>query len=139
MKQYRQIGLAILIAATASQIGCTSDEERARTVLNANAAGILECYNIYEKQRDALAATFDAMQRGEWTSARQQIKTDVRPATIVLVECTDVESAILANKLNEARIPDDVAAQVLDAWWREKMQDLNAAREARAAREPAQP
>jgi hypothetical protein len=134
-----RIAVALVGAATASWIGCAGDEQRARRVLDANAAGILACEQLYEESGAALAATLDAMQRGEWTSAAQQFKGEARPATDAYVECMSRERAVLAGKLAEAGIPENVAAQVSEAWWQEKSQQLEAARKTRATRAPASP
>lgn len=139
MKQRLQIAVAVVGTATASLIGCASDEHRARRVLDANAAGILACDQLYEQSGAALEATFEAMQRGEWTSAAQQLQADAQPATAAYVECMNREKALLAAKLNEAGIPEHAAARVSEAWWQEKRQQLDATRKARAAEEPAPP
>jgi hypothetical protein len=112
--------------------GCASDEERARKLLDANAAGILACDQLYEESGAALGATLDAMQRGEWSAAAQQFEAEAHPATTAYTDCMNRERADLASKLDGAGISDAIASRVSDTWWQEKRQQLDAARQARA-------
>ena len=139
MRQPLQLTVAIAITAAGLLTGCTSDEVRARKLLDANAAGILACERLAEESGAALEATFEAMKRGEWSAAAQQLEAEARPATTAYADCMNRERADLASKLNEAGIPDSVAARVTDTWWQEKRQQLDAARPARTKGTPASP
>jgi hypothetical protein len=131
MNRSLQINMAIAIIVAVALTGCASDEERARKVLEANASGILACDELYAQSGAALEATLDAMQKGEWSSAAQQLHAEARPATRAYAECMNRERANLASKLEEAGIPDSTAARVSESWWQEKRQQLDAARKAR--------
>jgi hypothetical protein len=112
VKQPRWITAPVVVIAAGLLAGCASDEQRARKLLDANAAGILACDQLYEESGAELEATLDAMMKGEWSAAEQQFETKAHPATTAYTECMNRERAGLASKLDEAGIPDGIAARV---------------------------
>lgn len=111
-----QSALLCLLGALA----CGSDEIRARRILESDTAGLLSCY------RGAMASvdqSYDAMLKGNWEDAARILPSQARQQK---AQCLYREQALLARKMQEAGVPEDVAARAYESWWQEKRKQVDA-------------
>jgi hypothetical protein len=119
--------ITLLVLAAASIAGCSSDEQRAREILEVDGTALLDCLRLYDEAMAALKESYESIHRGDWSSAGSIARGEAGPATEAFTACTERERAVLTKKLLGAGIPPDVASRVWKDWWRQQRQQMQAA------------
>jgi hypothetical protein len=75
--------ITLLVLAAASIAGCSSDEQRAREILEVDGTALLDCLRLYDEAMAALKESYESIHRGDWSSAGSIARGEAGPASRV--------------------------------------------------------